>query len=799
MSLTSRSILATMISLALYGPAMADDNPQAANNITNNTTPQVPQAKQLPMLEVSDEGLSGIEVVKGTCIAPKDRSQNINNEPIRISSDQADAENAIAITYTGDVVVKQGHRTIAADTATYHQPDNSVTAEGNVYFHDGGMEVYSERLESDLDTEDSEMENAVYSMTCEPGRGEAEKVIKDGLEYYRLKNGTYTTCPAGDQSWRFSATSIERETDSPFANLYNARFEVADVPIFYLPYLRVPVGNERLTGFLYPSMKLNSRDGFTLETPFYWNIAPNYDMTITPKYMTNRGLQLNTEFRYLTVFGSGSIKSEFLSSDQKSPDLGERWAFNINHTGVYQSHWLFEVDYSKVSDVAYFNDIDSNIGKREDNNLLQTTEASYRETNWDATLRVRDFQPLTTGVSSNYRLMPQVEANYYRPDLPYGLDFSMNSHISRFENDDPNKPSADRLHLEPTLTLPYSTPWWSVTSEAKLMYSYYNQQFDKNVSANEHLEESVSRMIPSARVHSGLYLERNTSLWGDAYTQSLEPQVQYLYVQNVDQKNIYDAYDTTLLQTDYYGLFRDTRYSSVDRIAAANQFTVGASTRYFDNQYIERFNLSIGQIFYLNPGAADIDASSDEASPNYSATALESDFNYDDWLFFHGGLQFDAGNSDIQFANSTLEYRESSFFTQVNYRYVSKEYIKSSLKDNNDIDKYTNDGISQAGIVTGFPIYDGFSVRGDYYHDLTESQMIESQIALNYRTSCWLISVGYNKYLVSRGDVRFESPTYDSNVSISFSLLGLAGVNSFGASTASGNAIGYGQPFNLNN
>ncbi|OAN19005.1 LPS assembly protein LptD [Photobacterium jeanii] len=793
MSLSSRSLLATMISLALYGPAMADDNPQATTNNINDTTNEASQESQ-PEIDVST-----LEVVKGTCIAPQDRSQDINNEPVHIAANEANAESAIAVTYSGDVVIKQGHRTMAADTATYHQPDNSVTAEGNVYFHDGGMEVFSDRLESDLDTEDSEMDNAVYNMTCEPGRGEAEKVVKDGLEYYRLKNGTYTTCPAGDQSWRFSATSIERETDSPFANLYNARFEVVDVPIFYLPYLRVPVGKERLTGFLYPNIKLNSRDGFSVMTPFYWNIAPNYDMTITPKYMTNRGLQLNTDFRYLTTFGSGGLKAEYLGSDQKYQDLGARWAFNFNHSGTYQGHWLFTADYSKVSDVAYFNDITSNIGKREDNNLLQTAEASYREQDWDATLRVRDFQPLTTGVSSNYRLMPQLEANYYRLDLPYGFDFQLNGHLSRFEIDDPNKPSADRLHLEPTLTLPYSTPWWSITSEAKLMYTYYNQEFDKNVQANQHLEETVSRTIPSIRVHSGLYLERNTQIWGSDYTQSLEPQVQYLYVQSVDQKNIYDAYDTTLLQTDYYGLFRDKRYSSVDRIAAANQFTVGASTRYFDNEYKERFNLSIGQIFYLNQDNANIDDSSDEATPNYSATALESDFNYDDWLFFHGGLQFDAGSNDIQFANSALEYRESSFFTQLNYRFVSKDYIKSSLKDNNDIDKYTDKGISQAGIVTGFPVYGGLSVRGDYYHDLNDSRMIESQISLNYRTSCWLITVGYNKYLVARGDVRFDTPTYENNYSISFSLLGLAGVSSFGASTASGNAIAYGQPFNLNN
>ena len=568
-----------------------------------------------------------------------------------------------------------------------------------------------------------------------------------------------------------------------------------------MPYLRVPVGKERLTGFLYPSVSYGSRDGFELETPFYWNIAPNYDMTITPKYMSNRGLQLNSNFRYLTELGSGSLSGEYLGNDQEASDLDPRWGFNWSHNGMYNRHWLFEIDYSKVSDPTYFSDIDSSIGEREDNNLLQTAEVSYRDTNWDSTLRVRDFQPLTLGVSSSYRLMPQVEANYYYEDMPYGLDFSLNSHVSRFENDNPDKPTADRVHFEPTLTLPYATPWWSVTSEAKLMYTYYNQDFDPNaqevIDKGLELEENVSRTVPSIRIHSGLYLERDTLIWGDSYTQSLEPQIQYLYVRDVDQKGIYDAYDTTLMQTDYYGLFRDKRYSSVDRIAAANQFTIGATSRYFDNQFKERFNIAVGQIFYLNDSGRNLDTDN-ETSPNYSATALESDFNYDDWLFFHGGLQYDASKKDLQFANGAVEYREGGTFSQLNYRYISKEYLLDNILDEDQLNRYTENGISQLGFSTGFPIYDGVTLRGDYYHDLTENQMLEGQISLNFRTACWMISLGYNEYLKTRSNVSSSPSEYEQNFSISFSLIGL-GLAPIGSSSGDSNSIGYGRPFYLNN
>ncbi len=790
MSLTSRSLLATMISLALYGPAMANENNKLSEDVNDE-------------LALTSDNVDEIELVRGVCIAPQDRSTDPNNDPIKVTADHAEALDKTKVTYTGDVVVQQGNRTIAADQASLRQPENIVVAEGNVYFHDGTLEVDSERLQSDLDTEDSEMDHAVYNLTCEPGRGEARRITKthaQGTQFYRMKDGTYTTCPTDDKSWRFSATTLEREGDSPFANLYNARFEVLDVPVFYLPYLRVPVGKERLTGFLYPSISYGSRDGFEFETPFYWNIAPNYDLTLTPKYMSNRGLQLNTDFRYLTEFGQGALKGEYLASD-KAADAGNdgsRWAFNYSHNGTYKSNWLFEVDYSKTSDFSYFTDIDSSIGNREDNNLLQTAEVSYREQYWDSTLRVRDFQPLTeTGQGSQYRLMPQLEFNYYRPNLPYELDFSMASSISSFANDATNKPDATRVHLEPTLTLPFATPWWSLTSEAKLLYTYYNQ--DLKSYSRDGIEETVSRTIPTARIHSGLYLERDTSIWGQDYTQSLEPQIQYLYVQDKDQSGIYNpvnddggGYDSTRLQQDYYGLFSDKTYSSVDYVAPANQFTVGASTRYFDNNFKERFTLSLGQIFYIDKPTVDDEVES------YSATALETEFNYADWLFLKGSMQYDASDKEVQIANGAIEYRENGVYIQPNYRYVSSSYLDKYVTNPNSVnDSGDQDGISQLGLSTGFPLHGGISVRADYFHDLNVNKMVEGQVGLTYRSACWLIGLTYNKYASS--SLGSSNTEYENNVSLTFSLLGLQGAKPFGASSDTGNTMTYGNSFSLNN
>ncbi|KJG37496.1 LPS biosynthesis protein [Photobacterium angustum] len=823
MSLTSHSLLATMIGLALYGPAMAEDATSLHKDINGK---HAVAEDQTTKTAVNDDPLA---MVRGVCIAPKDRKEDTNNTPIHIEADNAQAKNEHKAVYSGDVIVQQGTRTIAADTVTLQQPQNIVTAKGNVYYHDGGIEMDGKQLQSDLNTKDSQMDDAVYRMTCQPGRGDAEQIDKknvDGTQFYKMKDGTFTTCPEGDKSWRFAASSLQRDGDSPFADLYNARFEVLNVPVFYLPWLRIPVTDERMTGFLYPTLTYGSRNGMEYEAPFYWNIAPNYDLTITPKYMNHRGLQTTANFRYLNELGAGQIVGEYMGHDKKAdyvdyqlednkPNTGKYWGFQWTHSGIIDENWLVDIDYSKVSDYKYFErGLDSSIGEREDNNLLQTAEVSYRNANWDTMLMVRDFQllkdPNVAETSKNklsaYRLMPQLSSTYYKTDLGYGLDFKMPMSISKFENSSKFKPDADRITFEPTLTLPYATPWWSVTTQAKVNYAHYNQD-KKELSKNsdfDALKDSVNRVVPEFRVNSSLYFERDTSILGSHYTQSLEPQIQYLYVKNVDQDGIYNpfdyiggGYDSTRLQQDYYGLFSDRTYSGNDYIAPANQFTVGASTRYFDEDFKERFTLSMGQIFYIDKPVNQ--GTDNKEAKSYSATAVETEFNLDDSLFLKTAMQYDSSENDIQQGNVAVEYRNAGVFVQPSYRYVSSDYLTKYVNNPNPSIDGKKDGISQLGLSIGFPVSDNVNVKADYYQDMNVNKMLESKVGFTYTSSCWMIGLTYNRY--AKDSIAKDFTEYDSNISFSFSLLGLQGVTpTFGQSSDDGgNILSYGDPFTLNN
>ncbi len=769
--LTSRTFLAALISLLFIPSAIAEQNGDHSVQET---------------------------ISEDQCIIPENTTQNdsdIANTPVSIEADNVEVRGQNEAVYQGDVKIKQGQRTLTADTITVNQGEDSIIAQGNVQFTDGQLKTVSAQANSDLKGEKTELHQTQYKFLCQAGRGEATYILKDGQTVYKMEDGSLTTCPEDNHSWRIKASAIDIDNDEQEATFYHTRFEVLDVPIVYWPYITVPIGDQRKTGFLFPGGGYDTRNGAEISIPIYFNLAPNYDLITTVNYMEKRGVQLNNEFRYLTNgFGRGGLDVEYLNQDQLNLDIGSRWAMNYYHNGIYQRHWKFEADYSRASDIDYFTDMDSSIGNREDGQLLQSGEVAYRTQNATTSLKVRDFQVMNT-YSKPYRLMPQLGFTYYRPNTLGLLDLEFDSHISNFKTDDDSKPDATRVHLAPGVILPLSAPWGQLTTEAKVMYSYYQQNL-KNGSAlvnNPNLEDNVQRVVPEFRIHGSLFMDRST-LWLDNYTQSLEPQLQYLYIPEIDQTNIYSGYDTTLLQTDYYGLFRSQKYSSVDYIAAANQFSYGATSRFYDSNFKERFNIALGQIFYLN-------RQSDES--DFSAWALDTEININSNWQYKGDLQYDIDLSKLQIGSSTIEYRvPGRGYSQLNYRYVTKDYIQANAPDIPDtrLNQYTRDGISQVGFLTGFNINRYWDAKAQYFHDLTENVMLESLANLTYTDDCWFFGLTYSHHIVAWDTVGQinPGPEYESKISVNVGLRGL-GKNLQMTYSDGGNALGYSRPFSLNN
>lgn len=778
MSHFPRTLLAVSISSALFVPA---SNAESANDTSVQEMPSPDQ-----------------------CLVEDQPATDITQTPIQVEADKLEGINGDRASYQGNVIVTQGDKTISADSVVFHQQENIVVAEGDVTYKDRQFKTHSSKVTTNLQTQDTTLENTSYQFLCQGGRGDAALLYKSGKAFYRMEDGSLTSCPEGDNAWRLKASAIELDQEEEQATLYNTRLEVLQFPVFYVPYLTVPVGDTRKTGFLFPSVSLDTKDGLGIDIPVYWNIAPNYDLQTNFKYMERRGSQLDSKFRYLTGYGKGSMEFEYLPEDKKFPQYDNRWGGNWNHSGIINQTWKLDIDYSKVSDIDYFTDLDSEIGSREDGQLMQSGSVSYRSRSWDTTLQVRDFQVLEED-SNPYRLMPQLAMNYYAPEFLYNLNFSLLSQVSRFETDSTTDPDATRVHLEPTLELPFTAPWGKLTTEAKLLYSYYQQDLDSTILAsNPDLEETVNRSLPKLRLHGELYLERETD-WYDGYTQTLEPQIQYLYIPKEDQNTIYSGYDTAKLQLDYHGLFRDHRYSSVDYVAPANQVSYGATSRFYDDEYRERMNISFGQIFYVNSYYQD-QVTNDDSTTSYSAWAIEADFNYDDRYFYHGGIQYDSDSDQMQLANSTLEYRYQGGFSQLNYRYVNIDYIESNAADF-ATDEYTRDGISQLGFISSYQLNRNWGAYGQYFYDLTEDINLEWLAKLVYTSDCWYVSLSYSNQLEEwNGDGKINDinePEYEQNFGINFGITGFGSKAGSGTSltqtSGSNNSLALGRPFYLNN
>ncbi|WP_104399998.1 LPS assembly protein LptD [Vibrio penaeicida] len=763
MSFSSRTFLAASITAALSVPSTQ------ADTLKDNSVQEMPTIDQ--------------------CYVPEVGATDVSEQPVFVEADSVTAQAEKSAVYEGDVVITQGHRQMQADSVTHNPTENTLKAEGNVRFSDGQIKSQSDLVTSNIDDELVTMENTQYNFLCEAGRGEATRVLKTGQAIYEMEDGTLTACPEGDSSWRVKASSIELDQDEEQAYFYNTRFEILDVPVFYMPYMSMPVGDKRKSGLLFPRVSLDTNDGLSVNIPVYWNIAPNYDLLTRFNYMERRGLQLDANFRYLTTYGSGNLRTEYIASDKKNEELGSRWGLNYSHSGIVLYNWKLDIDYSLVSDVNYFRDFKSGIGNREDGQLIQTGSAAYRTKDWDLTLAVKDFQILDENATQPYQMLPQLKFNYYSPDFYSGVNFDLTSHLSRFVTEDSAKPSATRVHVEPGVVIPFSRPWGSLTGEARMLATYYQQEIDS--SSDPVLKEQISRTLPEFRLHGILNLERDAG----NYIQTLEPQVQYLYIPEVEQDGI-GLYDTTLLQTDYYGLFRSRKHSGVDRIQKANQFSYGATTRFYDSDYKERLNVSFGQIYFLEP------ISSGENASNYSAWAVETDFNFNDYLFYHGGVQYDIESSAIQLANSALEYRFNGGYVQSNYRYVTKEYIESAV-DGLDVSNITKTGISQAGLLAAYQITPKWHLNAQYFYDATVKQNLEWLANLSYRSDCWYISFSYSNQLRGwNGNFVTDpnaTPVYDDNFAVNFGIFGFG--TSVGAPSLSstGNALGYGRPFYLNN
>lgn len=715
-----------------------------------------------------------------------------NDLPVTINADHAKGDYPDDAVFTGSVDIMQGNSRLQADEVQLHQkeapgqpePVRTVDALGNVHYDDNQVILKGPKGWANLNTKDTNVWEGDYQMVGRQGRGKADLMKQRGENRYTiLDNGSFTSCLPGSDTWSVVGSEIIHDREEQVAEIWNARFKVGPVPIFYSPYLQLPVGDKRRSGFLIPNAKYTTTNYFEFYLPYYWNIAPNMDATITPHYMHRRGnIMWENEFRYLSQAGAGLMELDYLPSDKvyedehPNDDSSRRWLFYWNHSGVMDQVWRFNVDYTKVSDPSYFNDFDNKYGSSTDGYATQKFSVGYAVQNFNATVSTKQFQVFSEQNTSSYSAEPQLDVNYYQNDVgPF--DTRIYGQTVHFVNTRDDMPEATRVHLEPTINLPLSNNWGSINTEAKLLATHYQQtNLDWYNSRNTtKLDESVNRVMPQFKVDGKMVFERDMEMLARGYTQTLEPRAQYLYVPYRDQSDIYN-YDSSLLQSDYSGLFRDRTYGGLDRIASANQVTTGVTSRIYDDAAVERFNISVGQIYYFTESRTGDDNITWENDDKTGSLVWAGDtyWRISERWGLRGGIQYDTRLDNVATSNSSIEYRrDEDRLVQLNYRYASPEYIQATLpKYYSTAEQYKN-GISQVGAVASWPIADRWSIVGAYYYDTNANKQADSMLGVQYSSCCYAIRVGYERKL-NGWDNDKQHAVYDNAIGFNIELRGLS-------------------------
>ncbi len=676
---------------------------------------------------------------------------------IQVKSEYSEINQDTFAQFKGKVEIDSIHARIKADDALLNSQTQTLSATGNVSFQDNNITVSSQNVQLNRLSNELLIEGSLYQLNNVQGHGKADKISLGESTGINLIESSFTTCPVDDEVWRIQASNIEITPNQSRGVVKHARFYIKDVPVLYLPYFSFPINDQRQSGILYPSISSNSSTGVSIEQPVYWNIAPNYDLTFTPRLMTDRGLQLKTEFRYLTQQHSGQANVEYLPNDQDLNDNSERYFYRLVHSGQVGQNWRVNADINGLSDDNYIVDLGSDYYNRADTHLYKTLGLSYFSQKLDVTAQFRDFEVLGDHPDS-YRALPEVRLNYLTP-IGLGAEFQIHSELAYFENSETDSPTATRFHIAPTVRYPFQNQWSEFLAEATVLHTRYKQKNIQNLA----LEEDVSRTLGQAKIFGSLAFERAATWFGAQATHTFEPKIQYLYTSFKDQSNI-GQYDTTRLFNDFSGLFRGQEFTGLDRISDNNQITLGMTSRFIDKNNQERFKLSLGQIFYLEDNQV-LDATKDD---DRSALAAELDWQIGSKWYVHTQAQVSTVTDKIERSSLSLEYQlAKNKIMQINHRYVRD---------------LSAEKISQVGITASWPLSTNWQWVGRWYHDLERNRTVESYAGLQYESCCWTVSLVAQRNLSNRFDVNGAQSTneFESGFHVYFTTRNLLREGLFG-------------------
>ncbi|MBU4045847.1 MAG: LPS assembly protein LptD, partial [Gammaproteobacteria bacterium] len=448
-----------------------------------------------------------------------------------ISAERIEARQGDQMEASGKVELRQEGRVVKADHLLYEQEKQNVYADGNVSIVQGETVMSGPKLKMNLDLDVGEMAQPEFFIGENDARGTAAMLNMEGRNHQTFRSAVYTTCPAGNDDWLIRMSTLELDRDRQVGVAYNARVEFKSVPFLYTPWMDFALNDDKRSGFLGPVFGSTNSGGSEITLPYFWNIAPNFDATFSPRYISKRGTQFNNEFRYLRPRYSGEFHADVLDGDRVS-NL-DRSHYGIKHRHNLGDGFSASVDANVVSDDAYYRDLAGAISGTSQANLLREGVVSYAGYGWNASARVQRYQTLQdplARVAIPYRRQPQLALSTSRQVAKSTLNFT--SEYVDYRH--PTLVNGQRLVLNPSISYPLlSEPGYYLTPKLGLHYSSY--VLDANNTSNV---PNTQRTLPIFSLDSGLIFERNDSFLGNAYMQTLEPRAFYVRIPYRDQSQL---------------------------------------------------------------------------------------------------------------------------------------------------------------------------------------------------------------------------------------------------------------------
>ncbi|MCK0744417.1 LPS-assembly protein LptD [Chromohalobacter nigrandesensis] len=576
--------------------------------------------------------------------------------PRQIRTDSADAAYGDdgGTMLSGEVALRRGETQLESPRVRVNAERDHAFAEGPTAVRNPGLLVRGGDASMALDSDAAQVDDAHYVVHDQRLRGDAVELQRLADGRYRLDDASFTTCEPGNRLWRMVGSDVTLDRTEGFGTATNARLEMGDVPVFYWPWVRFPIDDRRQSGFLWPTLGL-SGDGFDYTQPYYLNLAPNYDATLSPRWMSEHGAMLGGEFRYLFGSDQGTVEGAYLASDRggesdnpNDPDDAfedeARWYIDYQHAGRFSSQLDYQLAYGAASDGRYFDDFGRNFAEQDTDHLDRLARMTYRGDTWRLDARAQGYQkldyPLDEDDKPFYRL-PSLSADA-RWSQDNGFYQEWNSNATYFwRNLDgvdsqgfwtdeetgnrrriPEREAANgsRVHLTPALGWRADPSWGFLEPRAQLWQSSYQLDYGNRQTDRD---EDPSLVAPVLSMDSGLIFERDTTIFGTDWRQTLEPRLYYAYVPERDQSDFPD-FDTSERAVSWGQLWSPYRFSGADRLGDVNKLSYGASTRFLEDATgRERLSLSVGQSSYFSNRNIDMNGDPD--------TLPDRERNYQDW------------------------------------------------------------------------------------------------------------------------------------------------------------------------